>query len=91
MSLCLTCCCRFLRRSAFAFLSWGGDNREQDLCHGLSYLQKPERLDPNNFSSIDEIGPWKRNLQAPKKDLFPASLFYAFTEELPGLSPLIAG
>jgi hypothetical protein len=42
-------------------------DEEQDLYHRLSYLQKPERLDPNSFSSIDEIGPWKKSLQDLKE------------------------
>jgi hypothetical protein len=36
---------------------------ENDLYHRLSFLEKPARLDPNSYSSPDEITQWRSLLQ----------------------------
>jgi hypothetical protein len=38
-------------------------DKEQILYQCLSYLQKPERLDPNSFASVEEVAAWKKTLQ----------------------------
>jgi len=40
---------------------------ENDLYHRLSFLEKPARLDPNSYSSPDEIGQWRSLLQQFKE------------------------
>src|SRR6201987_1975576 len=37
--------------------------QENDLYHRLSFLEKPERLDPNSYASADEINQWRTLLQ----------------------------
>jgi hypothetical protein len=46
-------------------------NQEKDVRNRLAYFQKPERLDPNNFTSKEEINPWRTLLDEFKqsKDL----------------------
>ncbi|HEY0794105.1 MAG TPA: hypothetical protein VGD78_23795 [Chthoniobacterales bacterium] len=43
---------------------------EAELYQKLSYFQKPERLDPNTYASIDEVLAWRKLLQdlAVKQD-----------------------
>jgi hypothetical protein len=36
---------------------------ENDLYHRLSFLEKPGRLDPNSYGSLDEIAQWRSLLQ----------------------------
>ncbi|MBV9488196.1 MAG: hypothetical protein JO069_00535 [Verrucomicrobia bacterium] len=36
---------------------------ETELYQKLSYFQKPERLDPNTFASVDEVQDWEKLLQ----------------------------
>jgi len=36
---------------------------ENDLYHRLSFLEKPGRLDPNSYASLDEIAQWRMLLQ----------------------------
>ena len=36
---------------------------ENDLYHRLSFLEKPDRLDPNSYASPDEINQWRTLLQ----------------------------
>ena len=40
---------------------------ENDLYHRLSFLEKPSRLDPNNYGSQDEIAQWRSLLQEFKQ------------------------
>jgi hypothetical protein len=36
---------------------------ENDLYHRLAFLEKPARLDPNSYASLDEIAQWRSLLQ----------------------------
>jgi hypothetical protein len=36
---------------------------ENDLYHRLSFLEKPARLDPNSYGSLDDINQWRTLLQ----------------------------
>src|SRR5258707_5521458 len=36
---------------------------ENDLYHRLSFMEKPARLDPNSYGSLDEIAQWRSLLQ----------------------------
>ena len=36
---------------------------ENDLYHRLSFLEKPDRLDPNSYASPDEINQWRTLIQ----------------------------
>jgi hypothetical protein len=36
---------------------------ENDLYHRLSFLEKPDRLDPNSYASVDEINQWRTLLK----------------------------
>ncbi|MBV8275032.1 MAG: hypothetical protein JO170_07210 [Verrucomicrobia bacterium] len=40
---------------------------ENDLYHRLSFLEKPSRLDPNSYASLDEINQWRTLLQQFKE------------------------
>jgi hypothetical protein len=42
------------------------ETQEADLYKRFGYFQKPERLDPNNFASEDEITPWFKLLDDMK-------------------------
>ncbi len=37
-------------------------DEEQGLYRSLSYLEKPERLDPGSFASLDDVEAWKKSL-----------------------------
>jgi len=55
-----------LRRSLATCISKVVDriqDEEAQLYRKLSYFQKPERLDPNSFASVDEVQDWQKLLQ----------------------------
>ena len=49
---------------------------ENDLYHRLSFLEKPARLDPNSYGSLDEISQWRSLLQQFKDKAAKIDLLY---------------
>lgn len=51
-------------------------NQEKDVRNRFAYFQKPERLDPNNFATKEEIGPWRTLLDEFKQSKDLAAKLY---------------
>jgi hypothetical protein len=51
-------------------------NQEKDVRNRFTYFQKPERLDPNSFSSKEEIDPWRTLLDELKQSKDLAARLY---------------
>jgi hypothetical protein len=51
-------------------------NQEKDVRNRFAYFQKPERLDPNSFSTKEEIDPWRTLLDDFKQSKDLAAKLY---------------